>query len=222
MKPIPFALAALALASTSARPSDLTIDGYSTRVDSASQTAVFTIDYTVRPRFFQTNHQGLAHDSFALWIDPDAPDAYDRAQQHYFGALANSRQTFVTADAILSTGSLQASQVVDSTTYTGPFGIDGWGPAVGSFAYALSHRVVTFDLPLSLIGATEGSFYYSLQITQYGATEGGPFEGVSGQAYAPPFPIAAVPEPAAGALAAAGLAIMLAWRRALPKRAAAR
>ncbi|MBS0447552.1 MAG: hypothetical protein JSR59_16545 [Proteobacteria bacterium] len=214
MKCIAMVAALLSPAIAMAGTPPLIVDGYSARIDPVAQQATFEIDYLVPPDYARANAQGLPKDSFALWIDPDSAYAYDRAQSHYRGDLPGSRQTFLTADAVPQSGALQASAVVDSTTYTGDYGIDGWGSPAGSFAYVQSHGVVTFALPLSLLGVTTGPFYYSFLFTRYGATEGGPFEGVSGIAYTPPFPTmpGPVPEPPTGLLAAAGLLALTALR----------
>lgn len=186
--------------------SPLTFWAYSAKVDASDQTATFTIRFKAVPDLYTTDPNGQIKDSFAFWVDPDAPNAYDRAFDHLIGDLPNSKQTFIASSTIADVGQLQTSWVQDSTTYPGPWGANGWGSVEGYVGYTLTGRTLSFDVPLSMLQDTDGRFYYSLMVLRYGAAEGNVlYDGVSGITYRAPFPVPSpVPEPASWLLLAGG------------------
>jgi hypothetical protein len=214
---------ALAFCGSAAAAPDLTFSGYSAIVDPGGESVTFTVRFTGLPDFYTTNRDGQVKDSFAFWVDPDAPVAYDRSLDHYTGALPGTKQTFIASATIDQVGLLQGSWVQDSTTYSGPLGANGWGSVQGYYDYERLGRSVSFDVPLASLQDTDGHFYYSLMVLRYGAAEGDViYNGVSGERYRAPFP-APVPEPSTFALLlTGGLAIGAKARHAGKRQARSR
>jgi hypothetical protein len=136
-----------------------------------TQTASFGIWYETPPDFVTADELGRLATSFQFYVDPDQEVRYPG------DVLVRKEQ-----------GSpLGAATVVAAT----PHGTGGWGPLLGTVPLLQEGLFVRVDVPLAWLGAEDGTFFWALEVLEYGWSD--PGRNKTGKAVPGPAP-RAVPD----------------------------
>jgi len=200
-------LAALAPAHAQT-PAPIAAVHYGSTVDLGTGMAHFALQFDRAPDLFTVDAVSRQADTFQFWTDTVAADPIASTDAGVAGAGPLGTQAVLTAVDIPSTGKLTYIWPQDPG-YTGPRDSGGWGIVEAQGAYVLSGDTVTFDVPLSLLRAPDGKFYYGFETYQYGAWAGVDYFGEAGKDYW----VTCVPEPSQALLLLAGLAALAAGLR---------
>lgn len=149
----------LALVALPAIARALTLLGHVEHYDSGTDAYEFTIHFSGPPDFMTFDSFHRQADSFQYWIvdrtDRDplfpwiTPDVVVRGEEIHFGA---------------------GIPVRDRLGGDGAPGSGGWGPIRGIVPFVLTGNTLTFTVPRTVIGDTDGQFAYYLGVFVYGAT----------------------------------------------------
>jgi hypothetical protein len=177
---------------------------YATSVDSSAGMAHFSIRFDRAPDLVTADEFFRSADGFQFWTDTASDDPIGSTYAGILGEGPLGTQAVLTNTNIPGTGSLAVIWPQDPS-YTGPRDPGGWGSIEAYGDYTLGpDNSVSFDLPLSLLHAADGVFYYVFETYQYGAGGLIDYAGISGQEYF----VTYVPEPAEVLLLASGLAVL--------------
>lgn len=190
---------------------------YATSVDLAAGTATFSVRFDRTPDLLTVDAFLRQADTFQFWTDTASTDPIGSTLDGITGQGPLGTQSVLTAVDIPATGQMTYIWPQDGS-YTGPRDSGGWGQIQASGDYLLAaDDTVSFSVPLSVLRAADGVFYYAFETFQYGAGGGTDYFGVSGQTYW----VSCVPEPSAAMLLAGGLLPMASLARRRRRLAAA-
>jgi hypothetical protein len=199
-------LFATAPAGAQATPGALQAVSYGSTVDLAAGIATFAIRFDRAPDFFTLDQAANPADAFQIWTDTVSTNPQQSAYAGIFGNGPLGTQAVITSIDIADTNQLTFlwPQLV---TDRGPDDYT-WGTLEGRAGYTLAaDNTVSFEVPLALLRAADGHFNYGFETYQNARWGGVEYFGASGLAYP-------LPEPSSALLVAAGLAWLVAGRRA--------
>jgi hypothetical protein len=117
------------------------------------------------PDFFSVDEFGRQADSFQYFIDVDGKLPVFGGSPYYSGV-----ETIIRGEEIHIQGDIVLSDVEPPNTDDENSG--GWGAVRGSVPYHLHHKILTFKVPLDLMGDSDGEFSYRLEWYEFGSTNG--------------------------------------------------
>ncbi len=201
-------LAWFALASGPAR-ADLPLQPirYATSIDLAAGLANFSVRFDRAPDFFTLDDAGRPADAFEFFTDTASSDPIQSTFDGLAGRGPLGTQTIISGYEIATRHQLNIWW---------PKPISEWIPGdpdsqavLRTYSdYTLAGDTLSFSVPLSLLHAPDGDFYYGFPLFQYGGWTAVNYYGTSGQEYVPP-----VPEPAHAAMLGAGVLLLAAAGR---------
>jgi hypothetical protein len=150
---------ALAAALASAPARALTIVSHVEHYDAGSDAFQFAITFSVAPEFYVFDEFGRHKDEFQYFIT-------------WVLHPENTSYPIFNADVVIrmpESASVTDIRVRDATGPEEP-GSGGWGPIRGSVPYVLDGATITFQIPRTMLGDSDGVVSYALLIGTYGTT----------------------------------------------------
>jgi hypothetical protein len=172
--------------------------------------ARFSIRFDRTPDLLTVDAYLRQADTFQFWTDTASRDPINSTYAAMRGDVPLGTQSVLTAVDIPSSGKMSYIWPQDAS-YTGPRDSGGWGQIQGSGAFTLApDNTLSFEVPLSMLHASDGVFAFGFETYQYGAWGEIDYFGVSGKDY---WVTSCVPEPAEAVLLGAGLLLLSMWAR---------
>jgi hypothetical protein len=182
---------------------------YASTIDPDAGLARFSVRFDRMPDLLSVDDAFRPADSFQFWTDTTSSNPIESVYAGLQGSGPLGTQSVLTSVDIPASGTMTYIWPRDAS-YTGPRDSGGWGSIEGHGAYTLeADGTVSFDVPLSLLHAADGFFYYAFETFRYGAIGSIDYFGIGGQEYS----VSCVPEPSEALLLLAGLVVMPAMLR---------
>jgi len=159
----------LLLGLTSGLPAEaaLLVLSQSAKVNLASNSVLFQIEFNRAPDFFTSDEYDRQADSFQYFIEADGGfPPIVRGTDSYYSNL----ESIIRGEEIHLGGEVRIRNAWPPDPYLSA-GSGGWGSLRGSVPYTLSGNVFSLLAPLQLIGDSDGKFSYRLEWYEYGAMQ---------------------------------------------------
>jgi hypothetical protein len=146
-----------------------------------SQLVSFTIEFSEVPDFFTVDFVGRAANSFQYFLN-------FRNGNFPFGipSQEGSLDVLIRGEEIKISGDVRIRNAFPSSFPDDP-NSGGWGSIRGSVPFLLNSKKLDFNVPLGILGDTDGLFTYDLETYEFG--------GMSSRIHGQKSHIVAVPEP---------------------------
>jgi hypothetical protein len=173
--------AALLLAGVTGAPArgGLRIVEQSVGVDRAAGRAAFVARFDSPPDLFTRDEFGRLADSFQYEIDADGPLSHD--------APVGRVEAVVRGDEIYEADALRVRAAGENVEPDPDPIAGGWGRVRAAVPFNLDGPDLSFEIPLEVLGDTDGLFSYRLFTVEFGLTVD-QVEGVAGAATPIPLP----------------------------------
>lgn len=184
---------------------------YSAMLDLATGQANFSVRFDRPPDFFTLDNAGRPADSFEFFTDTESSDPIQSTINGLNGSGPLGTQTIISGYDIAARHQLNIWWPKPVSEWI-PGDPDSQAVLRTYSDYTLAGDTLSFSVPLSLLHEPDGGFYYGFQLFQDGGWTTFNYYGASGQEYVLP-----VPEPAPASMLAAGVLLLVASSRFVPR-----